>query len=85
MNDILTGAIAMASLTISLFFLRFWRTSRDRLFLFFSMSFFIEGLNRLSFASWQTGTEDQPEFYLVRLLSYALIVYAILEKNRASK
>jgi len=39
MNQLLLGAIAMACLTISLFFLRFWQKSRDRFFLFFAASF----------------------------------------------
>ena len=29
-TDMLTGAIAMASTVIALFFLRFWRSTRDR-------------------------------------------------------
>jgi hypothetical protein len=37
MNAALLGAIAMASLVAALFFLRFWRDTKDRLFLFFSI------------------------------------------------
>src|SRR5205823_12585686 len=35
-NYLLTGAIAMASCVIALFFLRFWRNSGDRFFLYFA-------------------------------------------------
>lgn len=31
---VFAGAVAMASLTIALFFLRFWKTTHDRFFLF---------------------------------------------------
>jgi hypothetical protein len=78
MNQMLIGAIVTASLIAGLFFFRFWRTSGDRFFLLFALSFWIEGLNRLVLGSG----EDSPFFYLVRLVAYALIVLAILDKNR---
>jgi hypothetical protein len=81
MNDILVGAIVMGSFVIALFFLRFWRNSRDRLFLYFALSFGIEGVHRLYSAITRDGGEDSPLHYLVRLLAYGLILWAILEKN----
>lgn len=81
MTDLLTGAITMASLVIALFFLRFWRNTRDRFFLYFAASFCIEGVHRLYSALIDAGGEDSPLHYLVRLLAYGLILWAILEKN----
>jgi hypothetical protein len=81
MSDMLAGAIAMASLVIALFFLRFWRSTGDRFFLYFSLSFFIEGLHRIYSAVNDNGGEDSPLHYLIRLLAYGLILWAILEKN----
>jgi hypothetical protein len=81
MNDILTGAIAMASFVIALLFLRFWRDARDRFFLYFALSFAIEGAHRLVSAFVLSNQEDSPLHYLIRLLSYGLILWAILEKN----
>jgi hypothetical protein len=81
MYDILTGAIAMASLVIALFFLRFWRNTGDRFFLYFSLSFVIEGVHRVYSALNDSGAEDSPLHYLIRLLAYGLILWAILEKN----
>ena len=40
---ILLGAIAMASITIGVFFLRFWKDTENRFFLFFAISFLLEG------------------------------------------
>ena len=77
----LTGAIAMASAVIALFFLRFWRASGDRFFLYFALSFAIEGLHRVVAALLYHDNEDSPLHYLVRLLAYGLILWAILEKN----
>lgn len=81
MTDLLTGAIAMASLVIALFFLRFWRNTGDRFFLYFAASFLIEGLHRVYSAVHDAGGEDSPLHYLIRLLAYGLILWAILEKN----
>jgi hypothetical protein len=85
MNDILTGAITTASLVIALFFLRFWRNTGDRFFLYFSLSFAIEGAHRLYSALHDNGGEDSPLHYLIRLLAYGLILWAILEKNLPRK
>lgn len=44
MNNILIGAIATCSFVIGLFLFRFWRATADRFFLFFAVSFWIEGV-----------------------------------------
>jgi hypothetical protein len=85
MNAALLGAIAMASLVAGLFFLRFWKDTRDRFFLFFSISFFVEGLNRFALAMVSDPNEDRPFFYFVRFLSFLLIVAAIVSKNLSKK
>jgi hypothetical protein len=77
----LTGAIAMGSTVIALFFLRFWRSTRDRFFLYFALSFGIEGAHRVYSALSFQENEDSPLHYLIRLLAYGLILWAILEKN----
>jgi hypothetical protein len=84
MNDLLTGAISMASLVITLIFLRFWRNTGDRFFLYFSLSFLIEGLHRL-YSALNNNAEDSPLHYLIRLLAYGLILWGVLEKNLPRK
>lgn len=81
-NNILAGAIIMASLTIALFFLRFWRSTHDRFFLFFSISFALEALNRLLLQLTMYQDEQQPLIYLIRLVAYSLILVAIFQKNK---
>lgn len=82
MNDLLLGAIAMGSIVASIFFLRFWHSTRDRFFLYFSLSFLVEGLNRILLGSDGGLTESSPAYYVIRLLSYGLILWAIIEKNK---
>jgi hypothetical protein len=81
MNQMLLGAIALASLLISLFFLRFWKVTGDRFFLFFACSFSIEGINRI-ILGLASSTETEPYIYFVRFLSFVLILIAIIDKNR---
>ena len=82
MNDMLLGAIALASMVASLFFLRFWRSTGDRFFLFFALSFLIEGINRIALGRAAQLTDEAPAYYLIRLIAYGLILYAIWDKNR---
>jgi len=81
-NYMLTGAIGMASLIAALFFLRFWKTTRDRFFLYFAVSFLIQGVNRFFLVQGTGASDDTPSGYLFRLIAYMLIVIAVIEKNR---
>jgi uncharacterized membrane protein HdeD (DUF308 family) len=75
------GIIATSSLTAGVFFLKFWRKTRDSLFLAFGLAFVIEGLNRCAFLTLAKPNEGNPYIYTVRLLSFLLILGAILYKN----
>lgn len=82
MDDIMAGAIAMGSLIIALYFLRFWKLTADRFFLYFSMSFLIEAIGRILISQSYFMDADAPLPYLMRLAAYGLILYAIWDKNR---
>lgn len=82
MNQMLMGAIAVASLVAGLFFFRFWRHTRDLFFLFFALSFWIEAANRAALGLLVGANEDGVLFYSVRLVAYGLILAAIWHKNR---
>lgn len=82
MRHFVWGALSMASLTAALFFLRFWKQSRDRLFLFFCVAFLVFSLSWLVLALSSPGLETAPYVYLVRLVAFCLIIAGILEKNR---
>lgn len=85
MNELLIGAIAALCFVIVLFFLRFWKATQDRFFLFFAIAFFIEGVNRVLLSPFFDLREISPEYYVVRLISYGFIVAAILGKNKRQK
>ena len=82
MSSFLLGAVAMACLIAALFFLRFWKKTRDRFFLFFAAAFVVDAVNRGMLALATVPKEDEPLLYLVRLVTFGLILVAILDKNR---
>jgi hypothetical protein len=83
MNSVMLGAVAMASSIAALFFLRFWRQTRDPLFLLFSLAFAVDAVTRLALGVARVPDEHEPKFYIARLVSFALILVAIVIKNRA--
>jgi len=85
MNEMMIGAIAAASFAAGLFFFRFWWTTRDRFFLLFALSFWIEGVNRVLLYEWAGLDDDAPVYYVIRLLTYGLILAAIIAKNRGPR
>lgn len=83
-NSFLLGVIAMSSLTAGVFFLRFWRDTRDSLFLAFAVAFLIEALNRTASLLLVQPNEGTPWIYIVRLFAFLLILGAIVNKNRGT-
>jgi hypothetical protein len=82
LDPFLGGAISMGFLVAGLFFLRFWRTTRDRLFLFFAAAFFILMIERVVREVMEIRTEWVPYVYMIRLAAFILILVAVLDKNR---
>ena len=81
MNQFLWGALAMATLTCALFFLRFWKDTRDQLFAFFSLAFIMLSLNWVGLMVVD-APEVRHQVRLLRLLAFLLIIGAIIDKNR---
>jgi hypothetical protein len=84
MEEMMSGAIAMGFAVAGLFFLRFWRETRDRLFILFAFAFFIMALSRVYFRL-ADPTHLREERYWVRFAAFALILVAILDKNRSRR
>lgn len=82
MEEFIMGAIAMASTIVSLYFLRFWRDTGDRLFGLFSLSFFLLGITRVGLAFSPDYIEGSTHWYWVRLVAFLIILAAIVDKNR---
>jgi uncharacterized membrane protein HdeD (DUF308 family) len=81
-DGFLLGVIAGTSFTAGIFFLRFWRDTRDSLFLMFSVAFIIEAINRTAMLLLRQPNEGSPWIYIVRFFAFLLILIGILNKNR---
>lgn len=77
-----TGMMVASFAAAGLYFLRFWRETRDALFLSFAAAFWLLALNRVGLALVGELSEPGAFVFLVRLLAYILIVVAIVSKNR---
>ncbi|WP_242593882.1 DUF5985 family protein [Corallococcus exiguus] len=87
MKILLDGAVLMAYLACALFFLRFYRQSKDRLFALFSLAFTLMGVHNLlgALLAPTLDAERIHYLYVVRLMAYLLILGAIWDKNRAGR
>jgi uncharacterized membrane protein HdeD (DUF308 family) len=84
-NSVLIGAVAMASLVATLFFLHFWRRTRDSFFLLFAIAFAIDAVSRFVLGLEHVPDETEPFYYVPRLITFSLIILAIVLKNRPRK
>jgi hypothetical protein len=83
--DFLSGAVALGFFVCALFFLRFWRRTRDGLFLAFALAFALLGVGQTILALANIPTEDRGSIYLFRLAAFAVILFAIIRKNRSAR
>ena len=84
LEHFLMGATAMACAVAGLFFLRFWRRTRDRFFLMFALAFWALSGVRVALLVAAELDESRAYIYLFRLLAFLLILAAIVDKNRAA-
>jgi hypothetical protein len=82
LNSFLAGAICMGCLVAALFFIRFWRSTRDRLFLFFAAAFLVLMTERVIRELMEIKTEWGPAVYSLRLGAFILLLLGIVDKNR---
>jgi hypothetical protein len=75
------GALTLGYLAAGLFFLKFWRRTRDALFLAFAAAFALLAGNQAVPVLFGVASEDQSYIYLLRLAGFALIIWAVLRKN----
>jgi hypothetical protein len=85
MSQVLLGITIMGAATSGLFFLRFWRRTGDRLFALFAISFWLLTANWIGLAVVSEPEEARTLLYVIRLAAFALMIVAIVDKNRAAR
>lgn len=79
----LLGFIAACSWVAGLYFFKFWRSTRDPLFLAFLVFFVVQGSTNAAILSLAHPNEGNVIVFAVRLLSVLVVLAAILWKNLA--
>jgi hypothetical protein len=79
---LLQGISSMGAYASSLFFFRFWRDSRDSLFVFFGSAFLLLGLSWTLLALIAPADDARPYVYGLRLVAFAMIIAGTVLKNR---
>jgi hypothetical protein len=80
----LLGVLAMGDLIATFFFVKYWKRTRHRFFLYFAVSFGVEVLCRFLLIYTTSNSETEPLVYGLRLLSYLVILAGIADINRVS-
>jgi hypothetical protein len=85
MLEFMAGAVTLGFVVATIFFLRFWRKTSDRLFLAFAIAFALLALNQ-GIAQWLGAADERVGYtYLLRVLGFILILAAIVDKNVARR
>lgn len=80
--DFTAGAITLGFLIAGMFFLRFWRDTRDTLFAAFAGAFFLLGGGQALLTFLAVEEEEKNWLYLTRLAAFLCLLLAIARKNR---
>lgn len=76
----------------AVFFIKFWKASRDPFFLYFSIACWLLAIERIIVVilyyilEWMSPENENGSWiYIIRLLAFALISLAVYQKNRNEK
>jgi hypothetical protein len=88
----LAGIATATFFASSLYFFKFWRASRDSFFYWFAIASALLGAERVLLL-WllpHNGIEQRPPeaqawVYIARMLAYILLMWAVIQRNRAGR
>jgi len=80
----IAGAVTLGFALIALFFLRFWRDSREPLFLHFAIAFVLLAVGQGILTLADIPEEERSWVYLIRLAAFVLILIGVIRKNIAT-
>lgn len=81
MYNFLIGMLAALCWVAGCFFFRFYLKVKDRLFLSFGIAFWTFSAEWIVLCFKQAPEESDTLVYVIRLLGFLLILYAIVDKN----
>jgi hypothetical protein len=84
LSSFIGGANTFGFLLIALFFAKFWKRTRDPFFGTFALAFLVLGIGRIVEAGSRMTHASTPAVYVLRLLAFSIIIFAIAQKNMGS-
>ena len=81
----LRGGLVVACFVAGLFFLHYYRQTRDRIFVFFVVAFWSLAAHWVGLAIANPELESRHYIFLFRLLAFVALIVGILDKNRRSR
>jgi uncharacterized membrane protein YeiB len=81
---VFSGAIMLGYAVAALIFLRFWRRTRERLFVWFALAFAILAAERALLLAPGAWTHE-PAVYCTRLVAFLMLAGAIWDQNRTRR
>lgn len=75
------GVLSMSAAVAGLFFLKFWKESADRLFVFFALAFWSLSAHWTGLAIVNPELESRHQLYILRLAAFVILIVGILDKN----
>ena len=81
-DEFLGGMVSGGFFVATLFFLRFWRQTGEKLFASFAAAFALLGIAQSLLSLTGAPVEERSWIYLIRLSAFLLILFAIYQKNR---
>lgn len=84
MINFLSGIASTLYVLVGVCFLKFWRRTHDRLFGFFALAFGLFALNQIVTTFLNSFDDRTGYVYILRILGFGVIVYAIVDKNTPS-
>jgi len=79
--EFFSGLIAASFLVCALFFLRFWKRTKDALFIAFAAAFALLAIQQFLGTLLGLPEEERSWIYLLRLAAFSIVIIAILGKN----
>lgn len=83
MYELISGAIMLGFWVGGLMLYGFYRQTKERLLMIFALAFWLLGIERLVLGFMGMENEPSAPVYLLRLIAFSLIIFAIIEKNRS--
>jgi hypothetical protein len=79
--EFFSGLITAGFLVCALFFTRFWSRTKDGLFLGFALTFGLLAVSQALTTLLGLPLEERSLIYMLRLLAFLILIFAILRKN----